>query len=41
MEFEMQKASDGYGADWHPTYTTHKKASEKLVEEMKRLMQKE
>lgn len=38
MRFDVQKPSDGYAADWHPTAVTHEKASEKLVEEIRRLM---
>lgn len=38
MKFAVQSASDGYAADWHPTYATHKKAAEKLVEDIKLLL---
>lgn len=38
MKFDVQKASDGYVADWHPTAVTHGKAAEKLAEEIRELM---
>lgn len=38
MKFDVQKASDGYVADWHPTAVTHEKAAEKLAEEIRGLM---
>lgn len=31
MEFEVQKESDGIGADWHPSLLTHAKMSERLI----------
>lgn len=38
MKFDVQKASDGYVADWHPTAVTHEKAARKLAEEIRELM---
>lgn len=38
MQFEEQKAEDGYAADWHPTEATHKKAADKLTEKIKEVM---
>lgn len=32
MKFEYQSEEDGYGADYHPTVKTHKKAAEQLTE---------
>ncbi len=32
FEFEVQSASDGYGADWHPSAVTQEKAAESLSE---------
>ena len=31
LKFDLQKESDGIGADWHPSPTTHKKAAKKLT----------
>lgn len=38
MKFDMQLPDDGYSADWHPSVTTHEKASEKLAAEIKSLL---
>ena len=38
MKFDVQKASDGYVADWHPTSVTHEKAAQKLTAEIRKLM---
>ncbi len=38
MKFDPQDPNDGYAADWHPTQTTHEKASAKLVEKIKELI---
>ncbi len=38
MQFDVQSASDGYAADWHPTDATHTKAAEKLTEEIRTMM---
>lgn len=38
LKFDVQSASDGYAADWHPTETTHTKAAEKLTAEIKSIM---
>lgn len=32
MQFDQQIGRDGYGADWHPSETTHDKAAQKLIE---------
>ncbi|MDR1692405.1 MAG: GDSL-type esterase/lipase family protein [Oscillospiraceae bacterium] len=31
LKFPVQQASDGYAADWHPTFATHAKAAAVLV----------
>ena len=38
MKFDVQSPDDGYAADWHPTQATHTKASAKLVEKIKEIM---
>lgn len=38
MKFDVQLTADGYGADWHPSVTTHSKAAEKLIPQIKGLM---
>ncbi len=38
MQFDVQSASDGYAADWHPTEATHTKAAEKLAAEIRNIM---
>ncbi len=38
MKFDVQDPNDGYSADWHPSITTHDKASAKLAEEIKKLL---
>lgn len=38
MQFDVQSASDGYAADWHPTEATHTKAAEKLAAELQTIM---
>ncbi|MEO3944882.1 GDSL-type esterase/lipase family protein [Gorillibacterium sp. CAU 1737] len=38
MKFDVQLASDGYGADWHPSKITQVKAAEKLTAAIKELM---
>lgn len=38
MKFAVQQASDGYGACWHPSATTHTKAADKLTAEIKAIM---
>ena len=38
MKFDPQDPNDGYSADWHPSVTTHEKASEKLVAEIKSIL---
>lgn len=38
MRFAVQLPADGYAADWHPSQLTHRKAAEKLTEEIRRLM---
>lgn len=40
MDFEEQLMSDGRAADYHPTETTHTKASEKLVNKLKEILGK-
>ena len=35
VRFDLQKESDGIGADWHPSPVTHKKASKKLATALK------
>jgi lysophospholipase L1-like esterase len=31
LDFDVQKAADGYGSDWHPSVKTHEIMAEKLV----------
>ncbi len=38
MKFDVQDPADGYSADWHPSVTTHDKASEKLAAEIKSIL---
>lgn len=38
LKFDVQDGADGYSADWHPSVTTHDKASQKLVEYLKTIM---
>lgn len=38
MKFDVQLPDDGYSADWHPSVTTHEKASEKLAAEIKSIL---
>lgn len=38
MKFDVQLPDDGYSADWHPSVTTHEKASDKLAAEIKSLL---
>lgn len=39
VQYDLQDGNaDGYAADWHPTEATHEKASAKLTEEIKRVM---
>ncbi len=38
MKFDVQNAADGYAADWHPTEATHEKAAEKLIAEIKAVL---
>lgn len=35
LRFDLQKESDGIGADWHPSPVTHKKAAKQLVKILK------
>lgn len=38
LKFDVQQALDGYSADWHPSVTTHDKASKKLADHIKTLL---
>ena len=38
MKFEVQLPEDGFGADWHPSTTTHLKAANKLTKHIQHLM---
>lgn len=38
MKFAVQAYADGYAADWHPSQKTHKKAAQKLTQEIQNLM---
>lgn len=38
MRFTPQDPADGYSADWHPSVTTHEKASEKLAAEIRSVL---
>ena len=37
MRFDVQSEADGIGAEEHPSLATHKKMSDRLVEEIERL----
>lgn len=38
MKFDVEIASDGYGASWHPSEKTHTKAADKLITEVRKIM---
>lgn len=38
MKFEVQLPEDGYGADWHPSTITHRKAANTLTSHIQSLM---
>lgn len=38
LQFDVQSWNDGYGADWHPSPKTHKKAADKLTKKIKEVM---
>lgn len=38
MKFEVQLPEDGFGADWHPSTTTHRKAANKLTSHIQNLI---
>ncbi|MDY7221499.1 SGNH/GDSL hydrolase family protein [Halalkalibacterium halodurans] len=38
MKFDVQSAEDGFGAHWHPSETTHSKAADKLIDNIKEVM---
>jgi lysophospholipase L1-like esterase len=38
MKFDVQFPEDGFGADWHPSTTTHRKATNKLTSHIQTLM---
>lgn len=37
LGFEVQREEDGIGSEWHPSAVTHRKMSDKLIAEIKRL----
>lgn len=37
LGFEVQREEDGIGSEWHPSAVTHRKMSDKLIDEIKRL----
>ncbi|MDQ0058933.1 SGNH/GDSL hydrolase family protein [Paenibacillus harenae] len=39
MKFDVQSATDGFAADWHPTEATHSKAAHKLIAKIKEVME--
>lgn len=39
LHFDVQDPADGYSADWHPSLTTHDKASAKLVEKIRSILE--
>ncbi len=39
FKFDVQDMNDGLGADWHPSDTTHTKAANALVEELKPIIE--
>ncbi|MDO7908536.1 GDSL-type esterase/lipase family protein [Paenibacillus sp. JX-17] len=38
IKFDVQLPEDGYGADWHPSQITHRKAADRLTAHIKELM---
>jgi lysophospholipase L1-like esterase len=38
LDFDVQKATDGYGSDWHPSVKTHEIMAEKLVAAIRTLV---
>lgn len=38
LKFDVENASDGYGASWHPSEITHTKAADKLITEIRKIM---
>ncbi|NGZ77847.1 SGNH/GDSL hydrolase family protein [Saccharibacillus sp. VR-M41] len=38
MKFDVQRAEDGYGADFHPSKRTHAKAAEKLARRIREIL---
>ncbi|RCW49630.1 SGNH/GDSL hydrolase family protein [Paenibacillus prosopidis] len=39
MKFDVQSAADGFAADWHPTEATNSKAADKLIANIKQVME--
>lgn len=40
LKFDVQSASDGYSADWHPSVTTQQKTADKITEEIRSILGK-
>lgn len=38
LKLDPQSGRDGYGADWHPSETTHQKVAEKVAEEINKIL---
>lgn len=38
LKLEPQSPEDGYGADWHPSETTHKKVADKVAEKLTEIL---
>lgn len=38
LEYDIQKLSDGIGADWHPNLVTHRKMSARLTETLRTIL---
>ncbi|KRE45382.1 hypothetical protein ASG81_13295 [Paenibacillus sp. Soil522] len=39
MKFDVQLWEDDFGADWHPSEATHTKAADKLIANIKEVME--
>lgn len=40
IDYEPQRAADGYGSAWHPNRVTHRKMAEKTITELRRFVPK-
>lgn len=39
LKLDQQNGRDGYGADWHPSATTHEKTAEAVSQEIKKILE--